>query len=123
MKKITRIFHLLLTLSLVLLPMRAVMADFSVMPVEQVAGHHAGAESHHADMNHEFMAAGSTQADEPSTDCHDHNMTDCEACSLHCALKKDVEISELSTTLSLHPGYSVPVVALVLSSEIRPPIS
>ncbi len=125
MKKITRIFHLLLTLSLVLLPMRAVLADFSVMPMAtemgtemQAADHHAGDQSHH-----EMLMGESMQMDASSTDCHDHNMSDCEACALHCALKKDIEISELFMTPNLYTDYSVPVVNLVLPSDIRPPIS
>lgn len=145
MKKVTKSFHLLLTLSLVLLPMRAVMADFSVMPIVmpvaaemgtelgvemQVADHHAGAQSHHdaidsivANTSHEMLMTEHAQMDKSSTDCHDHNMTDCEACSLHFSLKKDIEISELFLTPNLYTDYSVPVVTLVLSSEIRPPIS
>ncbi len=141
MKKVTQTFHLLLTLSLVLLPMRAVMADFSVMPVAaemgaelgaemQVADHHAGAQSHHdavdfivASTSDEMLMPEHAQMDKSSTDCHDHNMTDCEACSLHFSLKKDIEISELFLTPNLYTDYSVPVVTLVLSSEIRPPIS
>ena len=121
MKKFTRIFHLLLTLSLVLLPMRAVMADFSVMPMGtemQAVDHHAGDQSHHEMLMGEHM-----QMDASSTDCHDHNMTDCEACALHCALKKDIEVSELFMTPNLYTDYSVPVVNLVLPSDIRPPIS
>ena len=125
MKKITRILHLLLTLSLVLLPMRAAMADFSVMPMAaemgtemQAADHHAGDQSHHEGLMGKHM-----QVDAPSTDCHDHNMTDCEACALHFTLKKDIEVSELFITPNLYTDYSVPVVTLVLPSDIRPPIS
>ncbi len=136
MKKITRTFHLLLTLSLVLLPMRAVLADFSVMPMGvemgaemQVADHHAGAQSHHDDVDfivasthHEMLMAEHAQVDKTSTDCHDHSMTDCEACALHFALKKDSEISELFLTPNLYTDYSVPVVTLFLPGNIRPPI-
>ena len=134
MKKITRIFHLLLTLSLVLLPMRAVMADFSVMPMgSEIAAempavdHHAGVQGHHADhyenTGHEVLTTANIQEDMSSTDCHDHNMTDCEACALHCTLKKDIENSELFITPNLYTDYSVPAVSLVLSRDIRPPIS
>jgi len=130
MKKMTRILHLLLTLSLVLLPIRAAMADFSVMPVAaemgaeiQAADHHAGAQNHYDYMSHEVMVTVNMQADKSSTDCHDHNMSDCEACALHCALKKDIEISELFMIPNLYTDYSVPVVTLVLPSDIRPPIS
>jgi hypothetical protein len=130
MKKITRIFHVLLTLSLVFLPMRAVMASSyspaSIMPVEsevQVVDHHAGTQNHHDGMSHEMMIVANMQADNPSTDCHDHNMTDCEACALHCTLKKDIEISGLPITPNLYTYYSVPAVSLVLSRDIRPPIS
>ncbi len=96
----------------------------------QVADHHAGAQSHHYDVDsiavgpsHEMLMAEYVQMDKSSTDCHDHNMTDCEACALHCALKKDIEISGLFITPNLYTDYSVPVVTLVLSSDIRPPIS
>ena len=71
----------------------------------------------------EVLMGEHMQMDASSTDCHDHNMTDCEACALHCALKKDIEISELFMTPNLYTDYSVPVVTLVLPSDIRPPIS
>jgi hypothetical protein len=136
MKKITHAFHLLLSLSLVLLPMRAVLADFSVIPMGvemgaemQVADHHVGSQSHHDDVDfiaastsHEMLMAEHVQMHKSSTDCHDHNMTDCEACALHFALKKDIGISELSISPTSYTDYSVPVVTLVLSSKIRPPI-
>ncbi|MEE8379079.1 MAG: hypothetical protein V3R49_01720 [Gammaproteobacteria bacterium] len=121
----TRILHLLLTLSLVVLPMRAVMADFSVMPMAaemgaeiQVADHHAGNQSHH-----EMPMGESMQMDASSTDCHDHNMMDCEACALHFTLKKDIDVSGLFITPNLYTDYNVPVVTLVLPSDIRPPIA
>ena len=125
MKKINRIFHFLLTLSLVLLPMRSVLADFSVIPVGaemQVADHHTGNQGHHADINHEVQFTANMQADKSSTDCHDHNMTDCETCSLHFNLK-DIAIGEIFLTPGLYADYNVPVVAFILSQDIRPPIS
>jgi hypothetical protein len=127
MKKIIRTFHLLLVLSLVLLPMRAVMAGFpspdSVMPAAseaQVADHHVGVQSHHAD--HERLTTVSIQADESSTDCHDHNMSDCEACALHFTVKNDIKISELSIIPTSYADYSVLITTPFLPSDIRPPI-
>lgn len=89
----------------------------------QVNDHHPGVQSHHADMNHEVLTTANKQTDELSTDCPDHNMTDCEACALHFTLKKDTEISESFITPGLYADYNVPLVTLVLSGDIRPPIS
>jgi hypothetical protein len=128
MNQTTRILHLFVALSLVLLPMREVMADFSVMsagPEIQTVSNHGDAHNHNPStvMSDGMLAATHPQMDKSSTDCHDHNMTDCDACTLHFALKKDTEISGLSITLNLYTDYSVPVVTLVLSNDIRPPIS
>ena len=129
MKKINRTFHLLLALSLVLLPMRAVMAGFSVVAMEseiQVTDHHAGTQSHHADhyenSGHEGLTTANVQADTSSTDCHDHNMTDCEACALHFTVKNNAGISGLSKIPTLYTDYSASVATLFLPSDIRPPI-
>ena len=129
MKKIIRFSHLLLALSLVFLPMRAVMAGFSVMPMGsgvQVTDHHAGTQSHHADQyentGHEALTTANMQADKSPTDCHDHNMTDCEACALHFTVKNDIGISELPIMPTSYTDYSVPVASLFLPSDIRPPI-
>ena len=78
---------------------------------------------HYENTGHEAMTTANMQADEPSTDCHDHNMTDCEACALHFTVKNDTEISELSLIPTSYTDYNVPVVTLVLPSDIRPPIS
>lgn len=135
MKKITRTFHLLLAFSLVLLPMRAVMADFSLMPAGtkmgtemQIVDHYTGSQNHHdapmvAGQSHEILMTEHVRVDGASTDCHDHNMTDCEACALHFTLKKDIEVSGLFLNPNRYIDYKVPVVNLVLPSKIRPPIS
>jgi hypothetical protein len=127
MKKTTRILHLCVALSLVLLPMRGVMADFSVMSASaelQTANFHGDARNHDssAQMSHEMLAPIHPQMDDQSTDCHDHNMSDCEACALHFTLKNDIGISWLSSTPTLYTDYSASIVAPFLPSEIRPPI-
>ena len=127
MKKTTRILHLCVALSLVLLPMRGVMADFSVMSASteiQTVSNHGDAHNHNSstEMSDGMLAATHPQMDEQATDCHDHNMSDCEACALHFTLKNDIGIGGLSIIPTSYTEYSVPVVTLFLPGDIRPPI-
>ena len=127
MNKMSRILHLLLIFSVVFLPMRGIMADVSVPSVQMDSHSHvapyAGSMSHDSTMVHGILTVNQPQADNQSADCHDNNMVDCDACALSCTLKKVTEISGLSPMQNLYIDYSMPAVSLVLSSEIRPPIS
>ena len=129
MKKATRILHLFMALTLVLLPMHGVMADFSMaaegseMPM---VGHHADSGNHGPtvpDIHHAMLPDMTPQAENQSSDCHGHNMSDCDACAIHIALKEATEISETSLDPTSYTDYCVPVVTLVLSSKNRPPIT
>ena len=129
MKKTTRILHLFIALILAVLPMHGVMANFSVVPegLEMpMAGHHADSDDHGptvSNMHHKMLADVTPKADYQSSDCHGHNMSDCDACAIHIALKEATEISETFIVPTSYTDYSVPVVTLVLSSKNRPPIT
>ena len=129
MKKTTRILRLFIALTLVLLPMHGVMANISVVPEGPempMVGHHTDTSDHGptvSNMHHKMLADVTPQADNQSSDCHGHNMSDCDACAIHIALKEDSEISETYLDPTSYTDYSVPVVTLVLSSKNRPPIT
>lgn len=129
MKKISRILRLFIALTLVLLPMHGIMANISVVPEGPempMVGHDADSDDHGptvSNMHHKMLADITPQADNQPSDCHGHNMSDCDTCAIHIALKEATEISETFLVPTSYSDYSVPVVTLVLSSKNRPPIT
>lgn len=122
MKKTSQILYLLLTLAVVFLPLNGVMAGVSGVPfgvadsdLSQVVHSHDAGNSHDAEKN-------SHATENVEKDCHDHNMTDCAACAHFFTLKSHAWVRDIMPAQNLYIDYSVPVIALALPQEIRPPI-
>ena len=108
MNKITQILHLLLVISIALLPMRGVMAGFCAVSVNselQVISQTIEVHSHAASddslvqethYHHKMMDANYSQNGNHFTVCHSEKMNHCEICTISFSLLNHVVVGGFS---------------------------